>query len=499
MDILLLFTELYSEIDKIHNSTIENKWETLSTLISSKNELFKKIFELVKSNPDKKIIKLNYEYSLDTLKVLISENPPDIFKIYYIIIYLHHIVYQYSSLEGNYYNCLDGQKEMIILHRESKYFINLSLKDQKNSQFHAFLLTYCIESLFNKHLYVGIDFEQTNHKIIFHQLNFEHSNSNKGIVWMVSPLGLDDYILDDMIYFMFCNRYIYKILHGSDAQDIPYIYKELLKNDKKKIIKFMRRYIDTRWLCEYYKLSRSEVSDTKCSIYNYEPENTSILYFNVISAEKQKDLANLLESLPPPQDREWNFRAINKSQLSYAIYDVLFLKYLYYGILNKAMLEFSSDMEKKIIVNFYKKYLLQFVRLCTLHSQEIITIINKCKEEVDPINNYMIKTPAPIKLIDIFNKEKDNLVINTKKINIDKIYKVSYLKKPLQIIIKKIIYTILSQKNTIYKDKVTLWNGKLDNKYLYDYLELLELRDLKTMFQEIETLLIYKLNFIKKY
>lgn len=43
MDILLLFTELYSEIDKIHNSTIENKWETLSTLISSKTNYLKNI------------------------------------------------------------------------------------------------------------------------------------------------------------------------------------------------------------------------------------------------------------------------------------------------------------------------------------------------------------------------------------------------------------------------------------------------------------------------
>lgn len=497
MNILQQFYDLQIKISEMHTSS--GKWEDISTIISSKNELFKKIFDYVRFNPEKKLIKLNYDYNLSQLNDLISNNTSDIFKVYYIIIYFHYIAYHYSVIPENYYNILDGNQEMVILNRDSKYYINLSLKNQKNVQFHAFLLIFCIESLFNHHLYVGVDFEQTNHKIIFHQLNFEHSHSNAGIIWMVSPLGLDEYILDDLVHFMFCNRYIYKILHGSDAQDIPYIYKELLKGDKKKIIKFMRRYIDTRWLCEYYKLSRSEVSDSKCSIYNYEPEKTSILYFDVISSEKQKELADLLESLPPPQDREWNFRAINKSQLSYAIYDVLFLKYLYYGILNKAMLDFNDNMEKKIIVNFYKKCLQQFVRLCTLHSQEIITIINKCKEEVDPINNYMIKTPVPMKLIDIFNKQKDNLVIETKKIDLDKIYKVSYLKKPLQIIIKKLIYTLLSKKYTIYKDKVTLWNGKLDNQYFFDYLDSIELKDLRLMFQDIETLLIYKLNFIKKY
>ena len=111
------------------------------------------------------------------------------------------------------------------------------------------------------------------------------------------------------------NKFIKKILHGSDSLDIPYMYNQLLDKDPEKIISFTKTMIDTRFLCEYYKLTKSDPSNNKCSIYDEESDRSAIYYFNVISEKQQEKLSDVLKSMPPPHDIVWNIHKMPKSQV----------------------------------------------------------------------------------------------------------------------------------------------------------------------------------------
>jgi hypothetical protein len=307
---------------------------------------------------------------------------------------------------------------------------------------------------------------------------------------MVSPNELEPAMMDNFVELIICNKYIKKILHGSDSLDIPYMYEEMLKGDPNKIMRFTRTLIDTRFLCEYYKLNRGDESDNKCSIYDEDKNRSAIFYFGVISAEQQDKLTNILESMPAVHDIAWNIHKMPKSQVLYAQYDVIFLKYFYYRMIYVATLDDKSDMGKKMIIELYKHVLFELTQFVYLERREITFVMAKCKEEIDPINNYMIRKPDGIsKLVDIFNQVSTGLVTSDPKVEIDKLLKVNYFKGLLMILIKKMVYTIISRKCRIYKDRTTLWTDKLDNKFIFDFLEKLNYGYLYKMFKDLEGIL----------
>ncbi len=111
------------------------------------------------------------------------------------------------------------------------------------------------------------------------------------------------------------NSSIYKILHGPESLDLPYIFTQMLQNRKQHIIKFVRKMYDTRFLCEYFKYSVE--ADNKCSIY------VALRYFGVISDEKLKYLNDTNDSMGPIQNVNWNINTLNSYSTRYALYDVL--------------------------------------------------------------------------------------------------------------------------------------------------------------------------------
>ncbi len=98
----------------------------------------------------------------------------------------------------------------------------------------------------------------------------------------------------------------------------------MLQNDPIRIRRFTRTLIDTRFLCEYYKLNLKDSPDNKCSIYDEEPNRSAIYYFGLISEENQHELTELLQSMPHHYDIKWNIHKIPQSQFLYAQYDVIF-------------------------------------------------------------------------------------------------------------------------------------------------------------------------------
>ena len=466
-------------IDMYDKNDKKLSWSNISMFVHQNQKTIVDFFKLLKKS-DRLDVKIPYELSLEQILKQISMEKNEIILYSLIICSMHHIVYDLLSSEPNYYMTMDGREEMQVIQKPIVYYINMSIKNEQNIQFHAFILLYALESLFRSHFYIGIDYEYTNKKISLAQLNFEHHISNRSIIQIVSPNELEPEMMDNFIELIICNKYINKILHGSDSLDIPYMYEHMLKSDPKKIIRFTRSLIDTRFICEYYKLNHESSSDDKCSIYD------AVSYFGVVSESKGKALNDLLETMPA--DYVWNIHKMPKSQVYYAFYDVIFLKYFYYRVLNLATKDFEDDIRKKAILTMYRHVLKEFTQFVYLEKREITFLVNKCKQEVDPVNNYMIRKPDSInKLVDIYNKVSVGLKSMDPIADIDQLLKVPYYKGQISILLKKMIYTVLTKKCKINKDKNTVWSEKLSNDYIYDFFNEMQFYHLVKIFKNIES------------
>ena len=324
-----------------------DKWKEIATYAHDNNGIIVNLFKNLKKNDSIGQIKIDYTSSLEDLNNQISLESDSIVKASLIVAIFHLIVYDLISQPGNYSSIMDGKEEMSILKQDIVYYVCMSSKNEQNIFFHTYILLYALESLFNKRFYVCIDFEFTNKKIQLAQLNFEHDISLKSIIMIISPNELEDIMMQNFIDLIMCNTFIKKILHGSDSLDIPYVYTHMLADDPDKIIKFTRMLIDTRFLCEYYKLNRGVDSDNRCSIYDEDPGRSAIYYFKVVSDEQQVRLTELLESMPAPHDRQWNIHKMAISQAKYAALDVLFLKVFYYRIIHVATEDTDTDLGKE--------------------------------------------------------------------------------------------------------------------------------------------------------
>ena len=497
------FYQLYQEVKDIYQDeavTVPTEiWHKIATVLNAKQNVLVDLFRTLRSDSSVTEFKLNYDLELAQLTKQIGTETADMVKNCLILTYFHKVVYQLMSTEGNYRYSLNGQHEMHIVKEPVDYYVSISVKTEQNIYFHAFILIFGLESVFNRHFYVGIDFEYTNKKIQLAQLNFEHNLSVHNMIQLVSPNELEPVMMENFINLIMCNRFIKKILHGADSLDIFYVYDHMLAADPGRIIKFTRAFIDTRFLCEYYKLSRDEESDNKCAIYDEDPKRSAINYFGVVNEEQQARLSQLLSEMPAPFDIQWNIHKLNEKQLHYAVYDVVFLKNFYYRIMYMGTLDEDTDEGKKTVLHLYEYILYELTQFVYLEKRGITLLLVKCKEEIDLINNYMIRNINPkhgiMKLIDVYKAVVNGLTIAKPKVDFDKVMKVNYFKNPMITIIKKMTYSIISHKYTVYKDKTSRWTDKLSNQIIYDLLKTKELHflNLVEVLQELEKVLQEKI------
>ena len=486
-------TALYQEIVDIYNSKSKptEKWEKIANIMGSEVNTLKwrSLFYALKKET-RKDINLDYKLELKQLVKQISTESNLLIKSSLIITSLHQIIYELMSTEGNYYITLKGKDEMQVIKSDLTYYVNISFKNEQNIYFQAFILLYTLESLFNRHFYIGIDFEYTNKKIQLAQLNFEHREALQSFIMIVSPNELEKYMFETFVDLIICNKYIKKILHGSDSLDIPYMYEHMLEGDPTKIIKFTRTLIDTRFLCEFYKLNMNVPSDNKCRIYDDNKDSSTIYYFGVVSEQQQAELTQMLDEMPPVHDIVWNIHKMEKSKVYYALRDVIYLKYFYYRMIFVATKE-EDDLEaKKTVMQLYRHVLFELTQFIYLENRGLSFMTTKCKEEVDPINNYMIRKPDQIlKLVDIYNQVLPGIKVADPKVDIDSLTKVTYYKSRINLIIKKMVYTILTKKCKVYKDRQNLYTDKLDNSYVWEFLEKMNFFYLGKIFREVEKIL----------
>jgi hypothetical protein len=242
------------------------------------------------------------------------------------------------------------------------------------------------------------------------------------------------------------------------------------------MIAFTRTLIDTRFICEYYRYSVGE--NPKCSIYN------ALLYFDVINKKKHDKLDGLHDSFV---DKQWNVNNMTKDQVSYAIYDVFYLKQFLNNMYKKASRE-TPDMFK-----FYT-YLVEVVQLVYLSKHHAIT---SYKTQVDQMNNYFVG--KNMRLVDIYNIVITDVVINDIHLDLNILMSINYFRSTLTVILKKIIYSIISLNYEIYEKKNVKMTHKLDNTDLFNLLDTIQLNKIKhmlTLFQSYTNIKIKSINII---
>ena len=347
-----------------------------------------------------------------------------------------HLIEQYNKLKLLEANELKNPKTKIT------YIVTIADNELKIKLFILYLLVYYLESeirnitmtdLMNKKPHVGIDYEFNNRIIALMQLNFETvsdgNNKTNSYIWLVNPGEFDEEATKLLINYLMINQIIYKIFHGADSLDIPYTYEILLKNNKDHILKFTKKLLDTRFLCEYYRLSIGE--DKKCSIYN------ALLYFGTITNEKFKMLEDTHDKMGPTQDINWDIHRMSSYHISYALYDVLFLKHFMVDIFTHI-----KDNTPQYINSY--KYVIPLIRFIYIDRKNITDIIETSKATVNLINNYLIKhKDKKITLITIYNQIMENFKIENKDIDFDFILTVGYLKKALATVLKYIVYNVI--------------------------------------------------------
>jgi hypothetical protein len=156
-----------------------------------------------------------------------------------------------------------------------------------------------------------IDFEFNGKDIGLMQLYITKLN----LLYLLNPefftLENKKILIDNV--FLSLNK---KILHGSESNDIPYIFNKLLQRDPNKILLFINNFYDTRFICSY-------LGFTKCNLYQ------ALINSNIIKEEKLLYLKNVEEKLGKIWKIRWNPKSLNSNEKLYALYDVIFLSKLF--------------------------------------------------------------------------------------------------------------------------------------------------------------------------
>jgi hypothetical protein len=330
--------------------------------------------------------------------------------------------------------------------------------DTLTKLFLLYTIFYLLDSNhYDKKFMIGIDFEFTEHKIALIQFSFYPLRKYNALFIIAPPIMKAEH-LDLLIKTVFTSP-IYRITHGSDSLDLPYVFEDLFSGDSQKKIDFTSHHVDTRFLCEFYKKS-IDYPDHKCSIYD------ALLYFNVITQKKYDELNKNNEVMGPSQDVNWDIKKMSSYHLKYASCDVLFLKDFIRNLFLKS--KENKDLHKQI------KYIAQINRMVIFEKHGISDITTNTKTLLDPINNYFTYFKNNKRtLISIYNDVIKDIVISDLNLKASKLLEINWYKTPLTLLFKRAIYSILTNYYSVHKTKTDRYTIKINFKDIYDvYLKL---------------------------
>jgi len=442
---------------------IEYFYSNIKLLLDITNKFKKNISTVDNINTDLSYIIIPLHQTKFDIFVKKKYNHDD---IKFIIIFRLLILNIMEKLKHESLNEQDEFKDPI-----TKISFSLLIGDNavNNKLFFLYLIVYDIETYIrniifndktNKKSFVGIDFEFNQRKIALMQICFE-TIPDKNIetinyIWLINPGLFIQQEINIMNDLLMLNNNIYKIFHGPDSLDIPYMYQYLFNNDQNKIVQFTSKLFDTRFLCEYYKLSINQ--DRNCSIYD------ALFYFDTIDKNKRDDLEKVHEDMGPVQDVSWNIHKMSSFHIKYALYDVLFLNKYLTNIFNCVS---KNTPDKK----FTYKYIVPLIRFIFLERREVTNITEYCKNKINPVNNYLIKYHnSNHTLINLYSDIISDFSINTNDgiIDINLMLLVGYIRKSFVFILKFIIYCIIIDKYSVYIKKNDIYSEKFNINELYD-------------------------------
>lgn len=296
-----------------------------------------------------------------------------------------------------------------------------------------------------KNLYAGIDFEFNQRKIALCQIGVFPFRKNK-FIWVFDPKSLNTEQTNFLISYLFTSSFINKIVHGSDSLDIPYMFQELFMNNHDYIYSFVSKTIDTRFLCEYFKITID--AEKKCSIYD------ALMFFDVIDQKKYNELDIINKTMGPIQDVNWNVYNMSSYNLKYAVYDVLYLRLFLHNIIMKS----KNDTPRHTRTYKFLPVITQFVYL---DKWGIIDIVHRIKIIIDPLNNYFVKIDEESHtMINIFNGIIKGAKLNDKSIYIDleHLLAVNYFKSSMTFLFKAIVYSLITLNYTVHKNKKEIFS-----------------------------------------
>lgn len=327
----------------------------------------------------------------------------------------------------------------IKLNHKNVFYITKINNTLTYELFILFTLIYHSDSNNNK-LFVGIDYEFNNKEVALCQMSFYPKRKLK-YIFIFNP---HSYNFNPLIKYVFLSDNIKKILHGSDSLDIPYIYSIL--KDKESITKFTNTIIDTRFLCEFFKIL-SNYGDNRCSLY------TALLYFNTINTDFYDYIKKNEEKLGKIYKIKWDIQTISNKELEYVLYDVLYLKDFYFDIIKKTQNEQLKHFDSY-------GYIISLTHFVYQEKFGITNIIDKIKKFVDDMNNNYIKTTTE-------NKRLQDVYINMiSKLDLYKnLLLITTFKSYLTYLLKFQTYIVISSNTTVYREKEITHNHKEHELY----------------------------------
>ncbi len=307
----------------------------------------------------------------------------------------------------------------------------------------------------NNNIHIGIDLEFNNKNIGLMQIYFENE-----AIYLLNPNQLTN---KQPLIDLLINKNIYKILHGAESMDIPYLY-ELLESQE-NISSFTHKLFDTRFLCEYYQISQN--IPRKCTLYD------GLYFFDVISKEKKEELEKIHHDMGPSYKVKWNVHNIKDVQIKYAYYDVIYLDKFLKNIFNKILTK-TPELELTY------KYIISINRFIYIDRFSNTNIINNIKKTVDKMNNYYTENGIFFKMFDdlLINKNINNII------NFTFILQGEYFKNNLKTLLKYVAYNYFIDNFDVYINKNTKYNGK---STLNNTINKLKTNDFKRIAKFLET------------
>lgn len=303
---------------------------------------------------------------------------------------------------------------------------------------------------------IGIDFEFNARKIALCQIGFYPHRKYK-YTFVLNPNDFDTSETNLLISTVFVQENSYKVVHGSDSLDIPYMYEELFQNNTELIFNFTKYVVDTRFLCEYFKISIN-YQDKKCSLYD------ALKFFNVISSAHYVELENINKTIGPIYNVKWDVHNMSSNHLKYASYDVIYLKMFVIKIFDNAYKENQHIVSQL-------KFVTPIFRLWCYEKYNLIQIGNYAKKITDPLNNYIVKH---ITLINAFNDIIKTIEFVPLNMKFENYLNINNFKKLIISIYKLIFYQYISTHFEIRSSKNEKYDQHMNEINTHD-LHLLKL------------------------